>query len=138
MVLRREDGRAVGAATKVLKGSDDSTLAEAIGISEALIWIKTLNLQKVIIETDAKILTTALEKKLFPRTNWGNVMQKVSRDLASLESVSVSWVNRKGNQVAHNLARLAITEPNRVWPNNFPNCIVSHILCDMEGVNSFL
>jgi ribonuclease HI len=135
-ILRREDGRAVGAATKVLKGSDDSTLAEAIGISEALIWIKTLNLQKVIIETDAKILTTALEKKLFPRTNWGNVMRKVSRGLASLESVSVSWVNRKGNQVAHNLARLALEEPNKVWLQNFPTCIASYILSDMEGVNS--
>ncbi|WJX31693.1 hypothetical protein P8452_20098 [Trifolium repens] len=95
MILRREDGRAVGAATKVLKGSDDSTLAEAIGLREALNWITTLNLQKVIIETDAKTLTTALETKIFPRTNWGNVIRKVSRDLDGLSFVSVSWVNRK-------------------------------------------
>jgi hypothetical protein len=36
MVSRRADGRCIGAATKVLKGSDDVTLAEVVGIREAL------------------------------------------------------------------------------------------------------
>jgi ribonuclease HI len=135
MILRREDGRAVGAATKVLKGSADATLAEAIGVGEALNWIKTLNHQHIIIETDAAKVVNALEKKSFPRKIWGNVTRKISRDLDSCPLISVRWVNRKGNQVAHELARLAISEPNKFWPNNFPTCILSYILYDMEGVN---
>jgi hypothetical protein len=36
MVLRRADGHCVGAANKVLKGFNDVTLAEVVGIREAL------------------------------------------------------------------------------------------------------
>jgi ribonuclease HI len=101
-------------------------------------WMKSFSGQKVIIETDAESVANALEKKIYPHTNWGNVSRNIARDLDRYPFVSVKWVNRKGNQVAHNLARLAISEPNRVWHNNFPNCILSHILSDMEGVNSNL
>jgi ribonuclease HI len=63
MILRSADGRAVGAMTKVLKGSDDATLAEAIGIYEALQWVKTQDNQRVIIESDAEIITKVVAKK---------------------------------------------------------------------------
>jgi ribonuclease HI len=67
MILRSADGRVVGAMTKVLKGSDDATLAEAVGIYEALQWVKTHNYQRVIIESDAEIVTQAVSKQKFPR-----------------------------------------------------------------------
>jgi hypothetical protein len=44
MVLRGEDGHFVGAATKVLKGSDDVKLAETSCICEALQWIETMRI----------------------------------------------------------------------------------------------
>jgi ribonuclease HI len=121
--------------TKVLKGSDDATLAEAIGIYEALQWVKTQDNQRVIIESDAEIVTKIVAKKKFPRTNWGSVARRISRDLDNHTQVSVGWVKRNGNKVAHGLARFAITEPDRYWANNFPSCILAHILSDMEGVN---
>jgi ribonuclease HI len=134
MLLRSEDGRAVGAKTKVLKGTGDATLAEAVGIYEALQWLKTQNYHKVIIESDAEIVTKAVTEKRFPRTNWGNVARRISRDLNKYPNVTAEWVNRNGNKAAHDLARMAISNPNRFWPNNFPPCILAHILSDMEGV----
>jgi ribonuclease HI len=68
MVLRGEDGHFVGAANKVLKGSDDVKLAETSCICEALQWIETMRIHHVIIETDAEVIVKALEKKKFPRT----------------------------------------------------------------------
>jgi ribonuclease HI len=118
MLLRSEDGRAIGAMTKVHKGSDDATLAEAVGIYEALQWLKTQSYHKVIIESDAEKVTQAVAKKKFPRTNWGNVIRRISRDLDNYPNVSVEWVNRNGNKAAHDLARLAISDPNRFGPNN--------------------
>jgi hypothetical protein len=76
----------------------------------------------------------ALSKKNFPHTNWGNVIRNYSRYLIGLSHVSVTWVIRKDNQTAHGLARLAISKPNVLWSNNFPVCILSHILSHMEGV----
>jgi ribonuclease HI len=121
--------------TKVIKGSDEATLAEAVGIDEALQWLKTQGYQRVIIESDAEIVTKAVAKKKFPRTNWGLVARRIARDLEQCTQISIGWVKRNGNQAAHELARLAITNPNRFWPNNFPSCILAHILSDMEGVN---
>jgi ribonuclease HI len=135
MILRSAHGRAVGAMTKVLKGSGDATLAEAVGIYEALQWVKTQDNQRVIIESDAEIVTKIVAKKKFPRTNWGSVARRISRDFDNHMQVSVGWVKRNGNKVAHGLARFAITEPDRYWANNFPSCILAHILSDMEGVN---
>jgi ribonuclease HI len=112
MILRRPDGRCIGAATKVLKGSDDVTLAEAVGIREALNWVVSQHHQRVIIKTDAEIIVKVISKKSFPRSNWGKVIQNCARDLEGLSHVSVTWVNRKGNQIAHGLGCLAMSKPN--------------------------
>jgi hypothetical protein len=68
MVLRGEDGHLVGAATKILKGSDDATLAETMGINEALHWTEAMRIHHVIIETDAEGIVKAIERKKIPRT----------------------------------------------------------------------
>jgi hypothetical protein len=79
MVLRSSDGRCIGSATRVIKGWGDATLAEAVGIREALIWINTQKLQRVIIESDADVIVKAIQKKSFPRTNWGRVACECNR-----------------------------------------------------------
>jgi hypothetical protein len=84
MLLWSADGRCVGSATRVLKGWEDATLAEAVGIREALTWIDNQKLQRVIIETDAEVIMKAMQKKSFPRTNWGRVALVCVRDLDKL------------------------------------------------------
>jgi hypothetical protein len=66
MILRQEDGRAVGAMTKVIKGSDDATLAEAVGIFKAVKWLKTHRYERVIVESDAEIVIQAVVQKKVP------------------------------------------------------------------------
>jgi ribonuclease HI len=134
MLLRSADGRCVGSATRVLKGWEDATWAEAVGISEALKWIDNQKLQNVIIESDAEVIVKAMQKKSFPRTHWGRIALSCVRDLDKLSQVSVKWVNRKCNTVAHELAHYARVEPNKSWPNSVPDCILTHILSDMRGV----
>lgn len=81
MILRSDDGRCVRSVTKVLKGWEDATLAETIGISEAVKWIDNQKLNHVIIEIDAEIIVKAIQKKLFSRTMWGNVARSCARVL---------------------------------------------------------
>jgi len=40
-------------------------------------------------------------------------------------------VGRKGNEAAHKLAHYALIEPNKVWLEECPACIVSEILRDI-------
>ncbi|GAU27873.1 hypothetical protein TSUD_159670 [Trifolium subterraneum] len=127
LVLRREDGRGVGAVTKVVKGPNDATLAEANGLLEALNWIKTMQLMRVVIEMDATVIVRAIHRKEFPRSRWGKLVQISSRDFDQGSQISINWVGRNGNRVAHELARWAFSEPNRFCIGERDQVSVSHL-----------
>jgi ribonuclease HI len=135
MVLRRSDGRCLGAATRICNGNTDAAMAEVTGLQEALKLIESHQLTNIIIELDANQVVSAIKKKKFPNNCWGQIACVFSRVLEQREDIFVSWVSRRGNQVAHNLARWAIYEPNKFWAMNFPTCILTHIQIDMGNVS---
>ncbi|CAJ2651829.1 uncharacterized protein LOC123894954 [Trifolium pratense] len=134
MVLRRDDGRCVGAATRVIKGSNDVGLAETAGLKEALNLIQAMELDEVIVEMDAAVIVNAIHNKIFPRNQWGLLARECSRAFDLNNKLSLKWVSREGNHAAHSLARWAFTEPNKWWSNYFPDCINHHIQKDMAFV----
>jgi hypothetical protein len=67
LVLRDEDGRIVGAATKVQLGSGNVQLSETLGLVEALKMIDSLKLRSVIIEMDAATIVRAIHNKSYHR-----------------------------------------------------------------------
>ncbi|GAU34369.1 hypothetical protein TSUD_217090 [Trifolium subterraneum] len=134
MVLCRGDGRCVGAVTKVMQGLNDATLAETQGLFEALNWIKTKGLSKIVIEMDAEVVVRAIQKRIFPRSRWGKLAKSCARDFEKDALLSISWVRRNGNKAAHELARWALYEPNMYWDENYPHCIHPHIQKDMGFV----
>ncbi|GAU35043.1 hypothetical protein TSUD_30090 [Trifolium subterraneum] len=135
MLLRRDDGRCVGAATRLCNGSLDVMLAKAQGLHKAIELITEQRLTRVIIELDAASIVTAIKKKDFPRKLWGRLTQRCARMLDEKNEISISWVRREGNEVAHRLARWAVSEPNRFWESDFPNCIRSLIQKDKAVCN---
>ncbi|MCI32306.1 cytochrome P450, partial [Trifolium medium] len=116
---RREDGRCVGAKTRICSGTHDAAMAEATGILEALYFVEQNILSNNMIDQlDAANIVHALNHQKFPITNWGKIARTCSRVCTRLNSVctrlnsvSVSWVNRKGNQAAHALARWTLIGP---------------------------
>jgi ribonuclease HI len=134
LVLRDEDGRIVGAATKVQIGSGNVELSETLGLVEALKLINTLKLQSVIIEMDAAMVVRAVQNKAYPRNQWGQLAQRCHRFLKEEENISLCWVPRVGNEATHLLARWAITEPNRYWASTFPLCITQQVQKDLPHV----
>ncbi|MCI83697.1 hypothetical protein A2U01_0104973, partial [Trifolium medium] len=62
-----EDGRCIGATTKVIKGPNDVGLAESMGLREALNLISLLEHDVVIVEMDAATIVNAIQRKIFPR-----------------------------------------------------------------------
>ncbi|KAK2367272.1 putative mitochondrial protein [Trifolium repens] len=135
LILRRDDGRCVGAATRVREGPNDAAMAEATGLHEAILFAQANQLKDTSIELDSAIIVNAIARKNFPRTNWGKSIRNSSRVLRKLNNVSVSWVSRDGNRAAHALARWALREPNRNWVSNYPSCILTHIQKDMSFVS---
>jgi ribonuclease HI len=135
LLLRRDDGGCVGAATRVRKGTECALLAEAMGLQEAVELIQQWNLQNTIIELDARVIVDAFHKSLTPRTIWGNLVNLCAKKVRDRKDVAVVWTRRSGNNAAHELANWAGIEPNKEWRSNFPSCISYHIQKDM-GVTS--
>ncbi|CAJ2662949.1 unnamed protein product [Trifolium pratense] len=136
LVLRREDGHCIGAATKMIQGTEDVCMAEVMGCCEALEFIWKLHLPQVVIEMDSATVVRAIQKQDFPRSHWGQAARRCARALSqdSQSRLSVRWIARDGNRAAHALARWALIEPNKLWTNEFPTCLIHHIQKDMEFV----
>jgi ribonuclease HI len=133
LLLRRDDGSCVGAATRIRKGSTCAILAEAMGLQEALDLVNRWNLCNTIIEMDAKMIVDAVHSRTRPRTFWGKIVDSCVKKMKNRSGIKVSWMRRAGNKAAHELARWAAYEPNKEWISNFPNCINSHIQKDMDS-----
>lgn len=56
MVVRDEEGKFLVARTKLIKGLGCVKEGEAIGLLEALSWLRNLGLPSIIFEVDAKIV----------------------------------------------------------------------------------
>jgi ribonuclease HI len=134
LVLRDEDGRIVGASTKAQPGSGNMELSETLGLVEALRMIEMLKLRSVIIEMDAATIVRAIQAKSYPRNHWGQMAQQCARVIDEDETLSICWVSRTGNEMAHVLARWALSEPNRLWTENFPPCITQQVQKDLPHV----
>ncbi|MCH82290.1 ribonuclease H protein [Trifolium medium] len=136
-VLRRSDGRCIGAVTKVVEGSDDATLAETRCLFEALQWIQSRQFSRVVVEMDDALVVKAIQQSSFPRSGWGQIAKACSRVFSESGTMQIKWVCRKFNIVAHNLARWAFVEPNREWVDVFPNCILGQLQKDLACTPSF-
>ncbi|KAL8488936.1 hypothetical protein ACS0TY_025013 [Phlomoides rotata] len=56
MVLRNEFGNFIVGRTLIFQGCVDFKIGEAMGFLEAVSWAKSMNLEKVVIEGDAKVV----------------------------------------------------------------------------------
>jgi ribonuclease HI len=134
LVLRGEDGSIVGAATKAENGSENVELSEVMGLVEAIKMIEERHLQNVIIEMDSAVIVRAIQRDSYPRKYWGKLAESCARVLKDRNDITLQWTSKKGNEAAHQLARWAISEPNRFWTQNYPICIMQQAQKDLPSV----
>jgi len=112
MILRREDGGTVVVATRVVRSDNDATLAEAIGIQEALKLILQHKVEPIIIESDSQVTIQALRGKDGDMTYWGKIIWSYIQT-CGCSKIDFRWTRRSGNKAAHEFARWATIESNR-------------------------
>jgi len=131
-ILRREDGGTVAVATKVVRSGEEVKNAEALGILEALQFISKQGLRLIVVESDSQECVKAITSKCIVRSYWGKIIREFTRLCICLDSIEIQWINRNRNHVAHEIARWAVHEPNRIWFSKFPRPIFAHIQKDMS------
>ena len=89
-IIRDERGAMIAARNGMMGGSSDPLLAEALSCKEALSWIKELNLNKVIVETDSLMLAQAFNVSADNFSYFGSILgdcQILAKDLIDVNLV---------------------------------------------------
>lgn len=72
-----------------------------------MVWARSLGLQLVIIEIDAKRVKDAFLRQGREDTPFGNYIIARKKFLSDFLNISVNWMSRNANMVAHSLTRAA-------------------------------
>ncbi|XP_019161408.1 PREDICTED: uncharacterized protein LOC109158044 [Ipomoea nil] len=103
-------------------------MAETLACKEALSWLKQRGEQVVQIYTDCQTLRTNLESSIQPRSYLGYVLDECRRLIATFNFVSVIFIPRSQNVMAHDLASDAfIYSTPMYWDGIPPDSISIHI-----------
>ncbi|MCI21870.1 hypothetical protein A2U01_0043041 [Trifolium medium] len=82
------DGSCVGDGTKLVNGSDEAILAEALGQLEAVEWIERLQIQRAAVEMDAQATDLSF---WFPMSLKCEEVENLRFKLRSYKSASRSY-----------------------------------------------
>ncbi|XVF88587.1 hypothetical protein PTKIN_Ptkin19aG0062900 [Pterospermum kingtungense] len=78
---------------------------EALALLDAITWVADLGFERVIFETDAKLVVDAIRSWDTDFTEFGSIIAKCWAFLHQGNSYSVSYVRRQANEAGHVLAQ---------------------------------
>ena len=93
------------------RGQVTPEVAEALGIKEALGWIKRKNWSNVEVESDCLVVIQSIRSKVEMPSYFGRIILDCKRYLSELQSknISVKFIRRSANALAHCLAKATST-----------------------------
>lgn len=117
MLARDHDRVLVEANSSCRHGCIVPELAEAIGIREALSWVKGRFTQPVVVETDFLSIVQAIRCGLINFSYLGRVVDDCKSLVSKLKKrhVPLKFVKQSTNKVAHFLARYNSSMADRFW-----------------------
>ncbi|XP_062086518.1 uncharacterized protein LOC133792627 [Humulus lupulus] len=104
-VARNDQGHTLEAITCCRNGVVSPELAEAMGMREALSWIKKKSWDKVTIETDCLTVVQALRCSISMDSYFGSLITECKGLWSDVKNIKILFVKRSANSVAHALAR---------------------------------
>jgi hypothetical protein len=115
-IIRDELGLVMAAATWRLKGSDEAITAEAFAL------LLTVRLARDCgFEADnERVIKLVQNEKIENRSYLGKILDEIRVLQSSFDTCQFRFISRKYNNVAHNMAHLAHSCPDRVWIEEVP------------------
>ena len=108
-------------AEKVNKPSGGMEAIEAMEARRAILLAVELGFQQCVVEEDSEIVFKALSRESSDRSSFDHIIKDCKSIMGLLKTCSFSHVKRKGNGVAHALARRAKKYfPLLVWMESVP------------------
>lgn len=129
-IIKNENGDFVGARASRKSVWLQPREAEAVGLKEALAWVKQLGFKKCIFETDAKMVVDAC-KGTQGRSYFHTIVLDCVESFKHFDAVLVEYVHRSANVVAHTLAKATLSMSGfQEWFNVTPDFISDVLISD--------
>lgn len=106
LIIRDHEGRFIRARTRKVAGKVSVVEAEARGLLEALRWANSLGFHGVDVESDSKNSVHAINNTVENYLEVGAIFQECRSLLSDRRDISISFVKKQANKVAHILARV--------------------------------
>ncbi|KAM6593181.1 hypothetical protein CsatA_000884 [Cannabis sativa] len=134
LVARNCHGQLLEALSSSKPGHFEAAVVEAMGIKEALSWIKDKQWHDVQLETDCLVVVQAVHSSVLLRSPFGVVIQECKELLVSLKSVQIHFVKRSANKAAHYMARSSCFHSVRMFtestaPVDLLNIVMVDSIC---------
>lgn len=106
-IVRNHEGALVEAQSRCCPGNAKPEIAEALGIREALSWLKEHDHSDVDVETDCLVPVQAIRGPSILLSYFGRIIEdcKALVEVFKGRKVSVKFVKRSANHVANFIAR---------------------------------
>ena len=105
-IIRCLEGKFCAAKCDSLLGHLEAREAEALGVQEALSWIKSIHALPIIIETDRlEVFNVISDKTVYPN-GFGIVIDDFRALVHSIGEVTFSFIRRSVNTTATAVARM--------------------------------
>jgi ribonuclease HI len=132
VVLRDHHGSFIAGACHFFDCVADAETAELLACKRGLLLAKTLQVKKVVVESDCSNAVTKLKGVDQDRSFYGPLVEEIKSILQSFEEVIVRSLRRTANGAAHLLAKEGCENKcNRAWMGSPPSSIEGHLVKDV-------
>ncbi|KAM6589905.1 hypothetical protein CsatA_012510 [Cannabis sativa] len=129
LVIRDQHANLIEAVSISKAGSVAPEITEAIGVKEALSWIKKQSLSDVETETDSLVVVQAINGEVHMPSQFGMLIQDCRLMVSLLENVVISFVKRSANRAAHCVARQSCFMSDCIFSeHNAPSDLLSIVM----------
>jgi ribonuclease HI len=111
----------------------DVNIGEAIGLLKAMNWVRDLHLWNMDFEVDSKTVVDSIYGKQTGVSDFSAIITHCIHLLCTdLMNSHVKFIRRQANEVAHSLAKAALSEASFRDYYHIPTCIESIIINEMH------
>jgi len=110
MCIQNHRGLFVKAATIWYEGKSLPQEAEAVGLRDAISWIRRLGLSKVLIELDCKLVVDNIFYRKSNQSEFGSIIFECRSLLKHYPNFKINFVMGQANFVSHTLTRASLQE----------------------------
>ncbi|XP_031116517.1 uncharacterized protein LOC116020174 [Ipomoea triloba] len=124
VVILNCDGGFVADRNGFFRCMNNADLVEAMAIKEALSWAKDRGDMKILVLSDCQKVCKFINRSVVDLSYAGCVIEDCKAILRHFDVVSVCFVPRSANKLAHALARAAHSQSGpSVWISSIPPCL---------------